>query len=567
LWFASFWLWQQFMGDSEFMARTYSIFLSMMTIALVYQIGRRWFGAPRFGLFAMVALGVNAFFFIYSLEIRPYAMVMLAATISMWCFWRWITLKTWRAALWYGLSLAVMLYIHYFLGFLIVAQVIYFYVFSRPTRKTIIQSAGAGVLMILLFLPWLPVLIGQIQTLQRIEAEITRGLGIANTTEPTSVEAIVELVNVATNGQPIVYALVLVVGAVVFLRRSVQLSIRISRSANPRAAYILSLLWGIGVPVIALTINLFASVYTQRYVTYLSVGLALAVGAGLVALGLLISQLNRQDARFAKRVSVGALLGFAAISLWALPSQLPQDRVPLRDLLHNLSAAARPGDVVFFDKANTGDRLVEWQYRHYLTPELWETAASSEEEAQAARRVWYVTANWFDDAVRATFTDLEHSHPVQTVLTPSQCDRQWCYLIQLMEAPPWQAPATFGDRMAFWGTDVDGVSREAIQTRLWWRVEQPPDADYSLSLQLLDGSGALVAQTDGPINHYGAEIVQTSQLEPDRIYIDHRAITLPPDLPAGEYTLALAVYQAWDGVRLTLPDGRDSLVLDTVTIP
>ncbi len=566
LWFASFWLWQQFMGDSEFMGRVYSIFLSMATMALVYQVGRRWFGAPRFGLFAMAVLGVNAYFFIYSLEIRPYAMVMLAASVSMWCFWRWLKLKTWQAAMGYGLSLAVLLYIHYFLAFLIVAQVLYFYVFTRPTLTISVQSAVAGALMIVLFLPWLPVLIGQIQTLQRIEAETTRGLGIANTTEPTTVEGIVELVNVTTNGQPGLYALALLVGAVVFLRRGGSRTAPTPRNTGPQAADIQSLLWGIGVPVIALAINLFAAVYTQRYVTYLAVGLALAVGAGLVALGQFMSRLNRQDAQVAKRASVGVLLGFVAISLWALPSQLPQDRIPYRDLLRNLSAAAQPGDVIFFDHAETNDNLAEWQYRHYLSPELWETAVSSEEAALEARRVWYITANWFDEAVRATFTDLERSRPVQTVLEPSRCDRQWCYLIQLMEAPPWEQPAVFGDGMAFWGADVDSARREAIRTRLWWRVEQPPTVDYSMSLQLLDGSGQKVAQMDGPINHYGAEIVQTSQLEPGRIYIDHRAITPTSDLPAGAYTLALAVYQSWDGVRLMLPDGRDSLVLDAVSI-
>jgi hypothetical protein len=114
---------------------------------------------------------------------------------------------------------------------------------------------------------------------------------------------------------------------------------------------------------------------------------------------------------------------------------------------------------------------------------------------------------------------------------------------------------------------VDSVSRDAIQTRLWWRVEQQPGLDYSMSLQLLDGNRGMLAQADGPINHYGAEIVQTSQLEPGRIYIDRRSIALPPGLPAGDYTLALAVYQSWDGVRLKLPDDRDLLALETITLP
>ncbi|MCC6615834.1 MAG: hypothetical protein IT320_20355 [Anaerolineae bacterium] len=84
-----------------------------------------------------------------------------------------------------------------------------------------------------------------------------------------------------------------------------------------------------------------------------------------------------------------------------------------------------------------------------------------------------------------------------------------------------------------------------------------PPLDCAIGLYLLDGSGALVAQADGPINHYDHAIVPTSQMQPGQIYIDYRALDLSEDLPPGDYTLMLAVYQPWDGVRLTLPGGAD----------
>jgi hypothetical protein len=135
-----------------------------------------------------------------------------------------------------------------------------------------------------------------------------------------------------------------------------------------------------------------------------------------------------------------------------------------------------------------------------------------------------------------------------------------------MEAPPLDEATLFGEDMAFWGADVDSVTRDAISTRLWWRVAQPPELDYSMSLQLLDSSGALVAQFDGPIHNYGQAIIQTSQLAPGQIYVDHRSIPLPPDLSPGEYRLAVVVYQPWDGARLTLADGSDRLILDTILV-
>ena len=80
-------------------------------------------------------------------------------------------------------------------------------------------------------------------------------------------------------------------------------------------------------------------------------------------------------------------------------------------------------------------------------------------------------------------------------------------IAQLMEAPPLTSAQRFGANMDFWGVDVDSVTPTEIKTRLWWRVEQAPDKDYSISLRLLNADGALVAQSDGPINHYGAQIV------------------------------------------------------------
>jgi hypothetical protein len=77
----------------------------------------------------------------------------------------------------------------------------------------------------------------------------------------------------------------------------------------------------------------------------------------------------------------------------------------------------------------------------------------------------------------------------------------------------------------------------------------------------------LVAQADGPINHYGQQVVNTSQLEPGRIYIDFRAINLPPTLSAGQYQLDMIVYDFQTGTRLTLGDGSGHLSLNTITTP
>jgi hypothetical protein len=53
---------------------------------------------------------------------------------------------------------------------------------------------------------------------------------------------------------------------------------------------------------------------------------------------------------------------------------------------------------------------------------------------------------------------------------------------------------------------------------------------------------------------------------PGKLYIDKRDIILPPGLPTGIYQLSLVVYQSWDNYRLPLPDHRDSLILDSISL-
>jgi 4-amino-4-deoxy-L-arabinose transferase-like glycosyltransferase len=537
IWFASFWLWQQYAGSSEYAGRVYSILLSALTLALVYQVGRRWFGAPRYGLFVMAAVGVNAYATIFSLEIRPYALIMLVTTINMLLFYRWLRHETRRTALLYGVSIALLLWIHYLSAFVVAGQVIYLLLTGRLFQKRILkQDFVAAVTALVLWLPWLPVFISQLAALRHVETASGdyRGLGIGSTAELTTPETILRLVNVATNGLPLLYGLVLIAGLMLLWRH---------------AGYRIALVWALLIPAINLIVNLAAAVYTQRYISFISLGVAIAMGAALAALP--------------ARARWQALVGFAALSLWALPSQLPF-HVPHRAIFQAMSDIAESGDVVVFEQADEGDNLVRWQIDHYLAPDLRAAEIDSPSDAENARGIWLVTQRLFEPDVQTAFNRLEVTHPLQTVI--GSCNPEWCYVAQRLQGPPEEESILFGDKMAFWGADIDLVTPTRIDVRLWWRVEAAPDTNLSISVQVLNEQGQLVAQNDGTINHYGT-LVETSQLEPNKIYIDSRSILPVQPLPDGAYHLSLVVYQSWDGMRLTLPDGSDTLELGTITLP
>ncbi len=539
VWFSSFWLWQQFIGSTEFMGRVYSIFASMLTLALVFQIGLKWFNSVRVGLFAIILLGANFYFFTFGLEIRPYAVNMLVATLSMWCFYRWLKRRTLTSALIYGLTVAWMLYQHYFIIFLVAAQLLYLLLFIRLDRRIIKQAGGAYMVAFLLWSPWFPIAVHQVQSLISIETNFgnARGIaGIGSTTEPTSVTAIAGLVNMMTSGQPGLYLILLLVGLYYLWRK---------------VTYRLILLWAFAVPIIALLVNLVLSVYTPRYITYLIIGFALVMAVGITVLP--------------RRIQWIALLFVVGISLWSMPSLTSPRIIRYRDFYQQIAKEAQPKDVVYVDPMNLGDNVVWWQMSHYLTADLFSTVTSDIDQAKSARRIWFITSDWFNNDVRAHFAQLEANFPVQKVL--GDCNRYWCYLIQLMEAPPLKTPQLFGTEMPFWGADVVSVTHNEVDVHLWWRADHTPTISYSIGLHLLDSSGNLIAQVDRPIQNYGKDTVDTNAMEPGKIYVDYRSLALPDSIAAGDYQLELIVYDWQTGTRLTLAGGSDRILLDKITVP
>ncbi len=536
LYFVSFYLWQQLVGRHEFTARMFSLLTSMLTVSMLYLIGRR--SSTWTGLAAMLALGFSSYFFIYSVEIRPYAQLMLLAAASMWFFIRWLDERTWRRARIYGVTVALILYEHYLGAFLILIQGIYFLVHRKPDWRLWKQAVGAILLAFCLWLPWFPIFVYQVRAVGRlVNPALTRipGLGMAGTTLPTNAVTLNRLIMLASNSQPVVIALVMLIGLVLLWRRRV---------------YWLAAAWGIGLPVVMLLVNLIVPVYEPRYASDLLPGLALLIGLSLTAIP--------------GRWKVAAIGAFALVALFTVRSAVGNP-TPLRDYLREFDAAYRPGDGVYLDNI-TLDDIATSLYTEYA-PSAWPHlqhigSLESLKSMQLPRCVWHVTADWFNPVVRDHFNYMVSTHPLQQVIGDQR------YVFQQLCAPPEVQAHQFGDAMIFRGADIESSTTKQIVLKMWWVVSKAPAYDYSIGIYLLDGSGATVAQHDGPITDYWIRnTLQTSWLLPGNIYIDHVVMSLPADLHTGQYQLALKVYQSWDMKDLPLDGSPDSLlVFDKVTI-
>ena len=119
--------------------------------------------------------------------------------------------------------------------------------------------------------------------------------------------------------------------------------------------------------------------------------------------------------------------------------------------------------------------------------------------------------------------------------------------------PPRTNDATFDDRFRLLGHDTPAAAQpgQTLPLMLAWQAVAPDGRDYTVFVHLLNGAGELVAQSDGPPQG-GA--YPTSIWAAGEQVADARALALPEDLPPGEYTLFVGLYDPASGARLAAID-------------
>lgn len=92
---------------------------------------------------------------------------------------------------------------------------------------------------------------------------------------------------------------------------------------------------------------------------------------------------------------------------------------------------------------------------------------------------------------------------------------------------------------------------DLLTLTLYWQPQVVPSEDYTVFVHLLDAAGNIITQADGvPVDGR----YPTSAWEAGESIIDSRPVQIPPDLPGGEYTLIIGLYNSIDGSRLPLAE-------------
>lgn len=122
------------------------------------------------------------------------------------------------------------------------------------------------------------------------------------------------------------------------------------------------------------------------------------------------------------------------------------------------------------------------------------------------------------------------------------------------------AAATFGETIQLLGhRNLPSALQPGttLQPELVWQALAPIETDYTLFLQVLDAANRVVAQQDVvPL----AGAAPTTTWTPGEVLPDTYNLSLPPDLPPGEYRLIVGWYDPQTGQRVPTPGG-DFVVL------
>ena len=138
--------------------------------------------------------------------------------------------------------------------------------------------------------------------------------------------------------------------------------------------------------------------------------------------------------------------------------------------------------------------------------------------------------------------------------------------------PPNEANTRFGDAVELRGYELSPSvyhPGDTIEFRLVWDVDVPLPVDAVMFVHLIDLNGELITQADrAPL---GGSLPTTLWKAGD-VWEDWHSLSLPGDLPSGEYELRVGLYDWSNGVRVPITDpgeltaGDNALTLTGISI-
>lgn len=304
--------WAAVFGWSELALRSLSVLALGGAIVMASLLVRRLFG-DRVALTTLAVMVVSPFLLRYGFEIRMYAVASLIGVVAtyalVWAQDAKTVRQRWQRYAVYAVLVAVGMYTLYYLALLWLAHVAWLLWLTwreKPSIRHILRAPWvvAYVGSVVLFVPWLPTLIGQ----------FSNG-ALTSVTQSMTLENMLSIVSLYTIYEPIwrlgpLSSLVVLFMLIVLVWVSTR-AFRLT-TGHQRASLVLFAFYTL-VPVAALVVICMGRpMYVERYMAHVAIGGSMFIG---VALGLVYPRVTTLKKRWMSGVFGVLLAGVVQLAM------------------------------------------------------------------------------------------------------------------------------------------------------------------------------------------------------------------------------------------------------------
>ncbi|MBC7228001.1 MAG: glycosyltransferase family 39 protein [Thermoflexales bacterium] len=525
-------------GKSPFAVRFPSALAGLVTVALIYQLGR--IAGKGTALWAAGLASASAFLIYYSQEARMYALSLMGATGSMLTFWLALAhqqnSRPVPPGLWgiYVLSSLVAIYSHYYAFAVLLAQFAFVLIVAAKTRKPlrVLPWMAYWVAMAFCFLPWM-----------REHFRFLGGKASARFEEWTfakfgEISARTLLAYAAGKTLPAAireWGWGIVVIALLGLGR-----LLVSGKRWLAGFLFLTLTTGF---LFAWTINPIMPFFEERYLLACAPPFLVLTASGLTGW--------KHYGRIWTVCGASFLICLNSLSLRHYHFDPTFHKGEYGSLMAHIAARAQEGDVILLNNP-----LQESLFEYYhpqaipyrliprevlLTDE--EAGRFLKEVTEGYRRAWLVdfgNPQEYDPSLRARSWLARHGYLGfrQDYLGATLS----MFILNASTDIEHPMDVVLGDEIRLRGYSLKttiGHPGGFLLLTLYWEALRPIANSYTVFVHLLDSEGHLAAQIDSPP---AGGTLPTNTWAPGEVIPDHYALPLPADLASGQYQLNIGMY-------------------------
>lgn len=567
--------WMEVLGQSEFVTRYLSLIFGVVSVAVIFQLGRAM-KRPKVGALAALLLAINPFQVWHSQDVRNYTLWPVLSMAGL-CFLL-VALREGKTKYWLGYTALTLLslYAHYYDLFMLLFHnlfVLAFIVwrwrqkraFGLKLRRTTYTWIATQAFLALAFGPWL--LYGS-----------SRLVAITEGDSPRLWEVFFRCLTTFNLGETVPEWLprALLPSLLILLVYALVHAFKTDRY------HALFLILYIMVPSICLFAAAQARpLFRERYLNVVAPAYYVTFAWGLIS--------ARETLRRWRAVPLVAGIAFfcltAAYSLNNHYFVSEYQKSPdWRGLSAYLGIETQPGDVIVL---NYPDPTFSYYYRgaapSFILPQGYlsldmkqQTALSLRQLADKYRRIWFyplTDVRWDDEGFVGKWLD-RHAALVDTreiygfnwlIYEPTTVS---------LDDVQFPVDAGVGETILLRGYDCDQCRSEdsgplsvkpgiTLHLTLYWEATDQVQAPYSVYIHLVDASGGIIAQLDSAPQ--GGDF-PTQEWMPDDIIVDPYSVAIPSDTHPGEYSMIVGLYDPATGGRLPVTDSQGSYLGDHVTV-